>query len=165
VSRSINTVTFVASATASSSRSDDDAMSVASRRRRDKEIDAVPPPPFGLMGVAGDLGAPACGSLVVADVPASPPPRSLTSPRKPHQQTSSYLWSETLRPSAQTAHYQSPHVTKRYSLGRNTVRKSAIVTDDTWRRLICNGLCFSLQNPEGPIMIRYKHENSRHKGR
>jgi len=55
VSRSTNTVVFVASATASSSRSDDDAMSVTSWRRRDKEIDAVPPPPFGLMGVAGDL--------------------------------------------------------------------------------------------------------------
>jgi len=55
VSRSINTVTFVASATASSSRSDDDAMSVASRRRSDKAIDAVPPPPFGLMEVADDL--------------------------------------------------------------------------------------------------------------
>ncbi len=55
VSRSINTVMFVASATASSSRSDDDAMQVASWRRSDKEIDAVPPPPFGLMGVAGDL--------------------------------------------------------------------------------------------------------------
>ncbi len=48
-------MTFVASATASSSRSDDDAMSVTSWRRRDKEIDAVPPPPIGLMGVAGDL--------------------------------------------------------------------------------------------------------------
>jgi len=48
-------------------------------------------PPFGLMGLAGDLGAPACGSLVVADVPASPPPRSLIFPRKPHQQTSSYF--------------------------------------------------------------------------
>ncbi len=48
-------MTFVASATASSSRSDDDAMSCASRRRSDKEIDAVPPPPFGLMGVAGNL--------------------------------------------------------------------------------------------------------------
>jgi len=48
-------VLFVASATAPSSRSDDDAMSVTSWRRSDKEIDAVPPPPFGLMGVAGDL--------------------------------------------------------------------------------------------------------------
>ncbi len=46
---------FVASATASSSRSDDDAMSCTSWRRSDKEIDAVPPPPFGLMGVADDL--------------------------------------------------------------------------------------------------------------
>ena len=55
MSRSINTVTFVASATASSSRNDDDAMSVTSWRRSDKVIDAVPPPPFGLMGVAGDL--------------------------------------------------------------------------------------------------------------
>ncbi len=35
-------------------------------------------------------------SLVAADVPALPPPRSLISPRKPHQQTSSYLWNETL---------------------------------------------------------------------
>ncbi len=49
---------FVASATASSSRSNDDAMSCASRRRSDKEIDAVPPPPFGLMRVAGDLCVP-----------------------------------------------------------------------------------------------------------
>ncbi len=48
-------MTFVASATASSSRSDNDAMSVTSWRRSDKEIDAVPPPPSGLMGVAGDL--------------------------------------------------------------------------------------------------------------
>jgi len=48
-------MTFVARATASSSRSDDDAMSVTSWRRSDKEIDAVPTPPFGLMGVAGDL--------------------------------------------------------------------------------------------------------------
>ncbi len=48
-------VMFVASATASSSRSDDDAMSMTSWRRSDKEIDAVPPPPFGLMEVAGDL--------------------------------------------------------------------------------------------------------------
>ncbi len=55
VPRFIDTVAFVASATASSSRSDDDAMSGASRRRSNKEIDAVPPPPFGLMGVAGDL--------------------------------------------------------------------------------------------------------------
>ena len=46
---------FVASATASSSRSNDDAMSCASRRRSDKEIDVVPPPPFGLMRVAGNL--------------------------------------------------------------------------------------------------------------
>ena len=52
--------------------------------------------PARLIGVAGDLGAPACGSLVVADVPASPSPRSLISPRKPHQQTSSYLRNETL---------------------------------------------------------------------
>jgi len=51
----MNTITFVASATASRSRSDDEAMSVTSGRRSDKEIDAVPPPPFGLMGVAGDL--------------------------------------------------------------------------------------------------------------
>ena len=35
-------------------------------------------------------------SLVVADVPASPPPRSLISPRKTHQQTSWYSWDETL---------------------------------------------------------------------
>jgi len=50
-------VLFVASATASSSRSDEDAMSVTSWRRSDKEIDAVPPPPSGLMGVAGVLVA------------------------------------------------------------------------------------------------------------
>ena len=35
-------------------------------------------------------------SLVVADVPASPPPRSLISPPKPHQQMSWYSWDETL---------------------------------------------------------------------
>jgi hypothetical protein len=67
-------MTFVASATASSSRSNDDAMSCASRRRSDNEIDAVPPPPFGLMGVAGNL--------CVA--------------RKTHQQTAWYSWDETL---------------------------------------------------------------------
>ena len=55
VPRFIDTMTFVASATASSSRSDNDAMSLTSWRRSDKEIDAVPPPPFGLMRVAGDL--------------------------------------------------------------------------------------------------------------
>jgi len=55
VPRFIDMVLFVASATAPSSRSDDDAMSVTSWRRSDKEIDAVPPPPFGLMGIAGDL--------------------------------------------------------------------------------------------------------------
>jgi hypothetical protein len=48
-------MTFVASATASSSRSDDDAMSVTSWRKSDKEIDAVPPPPFGLIGVGDNL--------------------------------------------------------------------------------------------------------------
>jgi hypothetical protein len=51
-------MTFVASATASSSRSNDDVMSCASRRRSDKEINAVPPPPYGLMGVAGNLCVP-----------------------------------------------------------------------------------------------------------
>ena len=35
-------------------------------------------------------------SLVVADVPASPSPCSLISPRKPHQRTSPYLSSEAL---------------------------------------------------------------------
>ncbi len=49
----MNTMTFVASAMASSSRSDDDSMSVTSWRRSDNEIDAVPPPPFGLMGGCG----------------------------------------------------------------------------------------------------------------
>ena len=34
-------------------------------------------------------------SLVVADVPASPPTRSLISPPQPHQQTSGYTWDET----------------------------------------------------------------------
>ena len=48
-------MTFVARAKASSSRSNDDAMSVTSWRRSDKEVDVVPPPPFGLMGVVGDL--------------------------------------------------------------------------------------------------------------
>ena len=55
VPRFIDMVLFVTSATASSSRSNDDAMSVTSWRRSDKEIDAVAPPPFGLMEVAGDL--------------------------------------------------------------------------------------------------------------
>ena len=110
VSRPMNTMTFVASATASSSRSNDDAMSVTSWRRSDKEIDAVPPPPFGLMGVAGDLGAPACGSRNTGGAQSTPdgfaaavenlcisPATSLISPGKPHQQTSSYLWNETRR--------------------------------------------------------------------
>ncbi len=37
-------------------------------------------------------------SLVVEDVPASPSPCSLISPRKPHQRTSPYLSSEALNP-------------------------------------------------------------------
>jgi hypothetical protein len=35
-------------------------------------------------------------SLVIADVPASPLPRSLIFPRKTHQQTAWYSWDETL---------------------------------------------------------------------
>jgi len=72
-------MTFVASATASSSRSDDDAMSCASRRRSDKEIDAIPPPPFGLMGVAGDLcvarhhRCPCITSSSLLDLPSQDP--------------------------------------------------------------------------------------------
>ena len=79
VSRPMNTMTFVASATASSSRSDDDAMSVTSWRRSDKEIDAVPPPPFGLMGVAGDLcvarrrRCPCITSSSLLDLPSQAP--------------------------------------------------------------------------------------------
>jgi len=75
----MNTMTFVASATASSSRSDDDAMSVTSWRRSDKEIDAVPPPPFGLMGVAGDLcvarrrRCPCITSSSLLDLPSQAP--------------------------------------------------------------------------------------------
>ncbi len=70
---------FVASATASSSRSDDDAMSVTSWRRSDKEIDAVPPPPFGLIGVAGDLcvarrhRCPCITSSSLLDLPSQDP--------------------------------------------------------------------------------------------
>ena len=146
VSRSINTVTFVASTTASSSRSDDDAMSVTSWRRSDKEIDAVvlanlradgrcgrplrrssSPMSLHRLLLAGfmhrflsrsdesaDLArrarAPACGSRNAAGAQRTPddfvaavenlciiPATSLISPRKPHQQTSSYLWSEALR--------------------------------------------------------------------
>ncbi len=37
-------------------------------------------------------------SLVVVDVPASPSPCSLISPRQPHQQTAWYSWDETLDP-------------------------------------------------------------------
>ncbi len=79
MSRSINRVTFVASATASSSRNDDDAMSVTSWRRSDKEVDAVPPPPFGLMGVAGDLcvarrrRCPCITSSSLLDLPSQAP--------------------------------------------------------------------------------------------
>ncbi len=85
-------MTFVASATASSSRSDDDAMSVHRGGGATKKIDAVPLPPLGLMGVLRATSV----SFVVADVPASPPPRSLISPRKTHQQMSWYSWDETL---------------------------------------------------------------------
>ena len=72
-------MTFVASATASSSRSNDDAMSCASRRRSDKEIDAVPPSPFGLMGVAGNLcvarhrRCPCITSSSLLDLPSQDP--------------------------------------------------------------------------------------------
>jgi len=72
-------MTFVASATASSSRSNDDAMPSASWRRSDKEIDAVPPPPFGLMGVAGNLcvarhrRCPCITSSSLLDLPSQDP--------------------------------------------------------------------------------------------
>ena len=72
-------VTFVERATASSSRSDDDAMLVTSWRRSDKEIDAVSPPPFGLMGVAGDLcvarrrRCPCITSSSLLDLPSQAP--------------------------------------------------------------------------------------------
>ena len=69
----------MASATASSSRSDDDAISVISWRRRDKEIAAVPPPPLGLMEVAGDLcvarrrRCPCIASSALLDIPSQAP--------------------------------------------------------------------------------------------
>jgi len=91
VSRLRNIMMFVASATALSSRSNDDAMSCASRRRSDKEIDAVPPPPLGLMGVAGDLcvarrrRCPGISSSSLLDLPSQDP------------QTSWYSWDETLK--------------------------------------------------------------------
>jgi len=58
---------------------DDDAMSVTSWRRSDKEIDPVPPPPFGLMGVAGDLcvarrrRCPCITSSSLLDLPSQAP--------------------------------------------------------------------------------------------
>jgi len=77
---------FVASATASSSRTDSvyrgggaTKKSMPSRRH-----------PSGWWGLRATSGHPPCGSLVAADVPASPSPRSLISPRKTHQQMSGY---------------------------------------------------------------------------
>ena len=55
--------------------------------------------PLGLLGVLHEYTCgvrPACGSLVIADVPASPPPRSLISADKTHQQMSWYSWDERL---------------------------------------------------------------------
>jgi hypothetical protein len=58
---------------------DDDAMSVTSWRRRDKEIDAVPPQPFGLMEVAVDLcvarrrRCPSIASSSLLDLPSQAP--------------------------------------------------------------------------------------------
>ncbi len=76
-------MTFVANATTSSSRSNDDAMSETSWRRSDKEIDVVPPPPFGLMGVAGNLcvarhrRCPCITSSLLLDLPSHDPSASV----------------------------------------------------------------------------------------
>jgi len=75
----MNIMMFVVSATASSSRNDNDAMSVTSWSRSDKKIDTVPPPPFGLMGVAGDLcvarrrRCPCITSSSLLDLPSQAP--------------------------------------------------------------------------------------------
>ncbi len=92
VPRSINMVTFVARATASSSRSDDDAMSAyISEEERQRNRCR----PAATLRADGGCGRSLCPSSSPMPL-TSPPPRSLTSPRKTHQQTSSYLRSETL---------------------------------------------------------------------
>ena len=85
-------MTFVGSATASSSRSDDDAMSVCiveEERQRNRRR------PAATLRADGGCGRSPCPSSSPMYL-TWPPPRSLTSPRKTHQQTLSYLWSETL---------------------------------------------------------------------
>ncbi len=88
VPRFIEMVAFVASATASSSRSDNDAMSVTSWRRSDKGIDAVPPPPSGLMGVADDLcvarrrRCPCIALSLLLDLVSQAPSANVTKSRK-----------------------------------------------------------------------------------
>ena len=64
---------------------DDDAMSVCIAEEEGQRNRCGPAATLWAEGVTGDL----C-------VSASSPPRSLTSSRKTHQQTSSYLWNETL---------------------------------------------------------------------
>ena len=70
-------MTFVASATTTRCLCE-------SRRRSDKEIDAVPPPPFGLMEVADDLcvsrrrRCPCIASSSLLDLPSQAPLANVT---------------------------------------------------------------------------------------
>ncbi len=121
VPRFIDTVAFVASATASSSRSDDDAMFGASRRRRDKEIDADPPPPFGLMGVAGDLcvarrrRCPCIVFSLLLDLASQAPSANITiSIKRGTERTVQYAcgalgraWRNALRTASSTPRYEN----------------------------------------------------------
>ena len=92
VSRPMNTLMFVVSATASSSRSNDDAMSVYITEEERQRNRCRPAATLRADGDCGQSLRHSSSSMPLT----SPSPRSLTLPPKPHQQTSWYSWDETL---------------------------------------------------------------------
>ncbi len=92
VSRPMNTIMFVASATASSSRSNNDAMSVYITEEERQRNRCRPAATLRADGNCGQSLRHSSSSMPLT----SPSPRSLTLPPKPHQQTSWYSWDETL---------------------------------------------------------------------
>ncbi len=93
VARFLNNIAIVASATAPISAKRRRVNVCALARRSDNGSGAVPPHPFGPMGLR-----PNSLSLVVADVNTSTPPRFAISARKPHRRLLCYLGNEPLEP-------------------------------------------------------------------
>ncbi len=123
VSRPMNTIMFVASATASSSRSNDDAMSVyitEEERHRNRCR------PAATLRADGDCGQSLRHSSSSMPL-TSPSPRSLTLPPKPHQQTSWYSWDEKLP--VNSSKFKS-RMFQMSSIARNTMISSPLEQEE-----------------------------------